>query len=66
MQAQGSTKVHAETGREMQKINILGMSLTDYSFKEAIGITDRFLGNGSLNTILFVSAKILVGVGTGV
>ena len=64
MQAQGSTKVHAETGREMQKINILGMSLTDYSFKEAIGITDRFLGNGSLNTILFVSAKILVGAGS--
>lgn len=47
----------------MQKINILGMSLTDYSLREAIGITDRFLGGGSLNTILFVSAKILVGAG---
>lgn len=47
----------------MQKINILGMSLTDYSLKEAVGITDRFLGSGSLNTILFVSAKILVGAG---
>lgn len=47
----------------MQKINLLGMSLTDYSQREAIGITDRFLGSGSLNTILFVSAKILVGAG---
>lgn len=47
----------------MQKIDILGMSLTDYSLREAVGITDRFLGNGSLNTILFVSAKILVGAG---
>lgn len=47
----------------MQRINILGMSLTDYSLKEAIGITDRFLGSGSLNTILFISAKILVGAG---
>lgn len=50
-------------GRGMQKINILGMDLTDYSLREAIGITDRFPGNGSLNTILFVSAKILVGAG---
>lgn len=47
----------------MQRINILGMSLTDYSLKEAIGITDRFLEGGSLNTILFISAKILVGAG---
>jgi len=47
----------------MQKINLLGMNLTDYSLREAIGITDRFLGSGSLNTILFVSAKALVGAG---
>lgn len=47
----------------MQKINMLGMNLTDYSLREAIGITDRFLGSGGLNTILFVSAKILVGAG---
>lgn len=47
----------------MQKVNILGMSLTDYSLREAIGITDRFIGEGSLNTILFISAKILVGAG---
>ncbi|MBD5551853.1 MAG: hypothetical protein HDQ96_11885 [Lachnospiraceae bacterium] len=47
----------------MQKINILGMSLTDYSLREAIGITDRFIGSGSLNTILFISAKILVEAG---
>lgn len=47
----------------MQKIDILGMNLTDYSVREAVGITDRFLGSGSLNTILFISAKILVGVG---
>lgn len=47
----------------MQKINLLGMTLTDYSLREAIGITDRFLGSGSLNTVLFISAKILVGAG---
>ena len=47
----------------MQRINLLGMNLTDYSLREAVGITDRFLGSGSLNTILFISAKILVGAG---
>lgn len=47
----------------MQKISLLGMTLTDYSLREAVGITDRFLGSGSLNTILFISAKILVGAG---
>lgn len=47
----------------MQKINLLGMTLADYSLREAIGITDRFLGSGSLNTVLFISAKILVGAG---
>lgn len=40
------------------------MNLTDYSLRESIGITDRFLGSGSLNTVLFISAKILVGAGT--
>ncbi len=47
----------------MQKINLLGMNLTDYSLRESISITDRFLGSGSLNTILFISAKMLVGAG---
>ncbi len=47
----------------MQKINLFGMNLTDYSLREAISITDRFLGSGSLNTILFISAKMLVGAG---
>lgn len=47
----------------MQKIDLLGMKLTDYSLREAISITDRFLGKGSLNTILFISAKMLVGAG---
>ncbi len=42
------------------------MNLTDYSLREAVGITDRFLGSGSLNTILFISAKILVGAGVNV
>lgn len=46
----------------MQKINLLGMELTDYSLREAIGITDRFLGSGSLDAVLFISAKTLVGV----
>lgn len=47
----------------MQKINLFGMNLTDYSLRESISITDRFLGSGSLNTVLFISAKMLVGAG---
>ena len=43
----------------MQKINLPGMTLTDYSLREAIGITDRFLGSGSLNTILFMGMGLL-------
>lgn len=45
----------------MQKINLFGMDLTDYSLRESLGILDRYLNNGALNTILYMSAKMLVG-----
>ena len=47
----------------MQKIDLFGMELVDHSLKEALWITDSFLKNGAPNTILFISAKMLVGAG---
>lgn len=45
----------------MQKINLLGMTLEDYSLRESVDILEKFLHNGALNTILYISAKMLVG-----
>jgi len=39
------------------------MELEDYSLKESVEILDRFLHTGALNTILYISAKMLVGAG---
>lgn len=47
----------------MQKINLFGMELADYSLKESVEILERFLHTGALNTILYISAKMLVGAG---
>ena len=47
----------------MQKINLLGMNLTDYTLKESQGIVERYLNSGNCNTIVFLSAKMLVGAG---
>lgn len=47
----------------MQKIDLLGMSLTDYTLKEAQGIAERYLRGGVCNSIVFLSAKMLVGAG---
>lgn len=45
----------------MQKIDLFGMELVDHSLKESLWITDSFLKSGAPSTILFVSAKMLVG-----
>lgn len=47
----------------MKEINILGVSIRERSLKEALTLTDKYLKNGALNTILYVSAKMLVAAG---
>ena len=39
------------------------MHLTDYTLRESQGIVERYLHNGACNTIVFLSAKMLVGAG---
>ncbi len=48
----------------MQKINILGIGLTDYSLKESLVLLDRYAGNGGLNTILYVTTPMLIKAGS--
>ncbi len=47
----------------MQKVNILGIGLTDYSLKESLAILDSFVRNGGLNTILYVTTPMLIMAG---
>ena len=47
----------------METINVLGVTLRSYSLKEAMVHTDSFLRNGALNTIVNLSADILVEAG---
>lgn len=41
------------------------MNLTDYTLKESQSIVERYLHSGACNTIVFLSAKMLVGAGVG-
>lgn len=43
----------------MQKINMLGISLTDHTCRESLAETEVFLHNGAMNTILYVSVEML-------
>ncbi len=55
-----------ECGRSwwnMQKINILGIELTDYSLKESLLLLDGYVGGGGLNTILYITAPMLIMAG---
>lgn len=45
--------------KDMKEISILGVSIKERSLKESLALTDSFLKNGALNTILYVSAKML-------
>lgn len=47
----------------MREINILGISLKDYTLREKLSLADRYLKNGALNTIECVSAKTLMAAG---
>lgn len=44
----------------MKKINLLGISLTDYSLKESLKLSNQFMNNGALNTISVISTQMLV------
>lgn len=47
----------------MKELNILGVSIREYSLKESLKLTDTYLKNGAMNTVLFVSAKMLMAAG---
>lgn len=47
----------------MKEIHILGVSIREYSLKESLAVTEDYLKNGAMNTVLFVSAKILLKAG---
>ena len=47
----------------MQKINILGVAITDDSLKESLIKLDSFIGGGGLNTILYVTTPMLIMAG---
>lgn len=49
--------------KDMKEISILGVSIKERSLKESLALTDSFLENGALNTILYVSAKMLLAAG---
>ncbi|NTV77843.1 MAG: hypothetical protein HGA25_01525 [Clostridiales bacterium] len=44
----------------MKKTNLLGIELTDYSLKESMKNVEKFLHNGPLDTISYVSTRILI------
>lgn len=47
----------------MKKINLLGISLRDYTLKESMKLASIYLNNGALNTISYISTQILVEAG---
>ena len=47
----------------MQKINILGVELTDYSLKESLLRLDGYVRGGGLNTILYITTPVLIMAG---
>ncbi len=47
----------------MKEIDVLGMHITDYPVKEAIKHALKFIGNGAMNTIFYVSSPVLLEAG---
>ena len=47
----------------MKEIDVLGMHITDYSAVDAVKESLRYLGNGAMNSIFFVSSHILMEAG---
>ncbi|NLL79500.1 MAG: hypothetical protein GX234_06885 [Clostridiales bacterium] len=44
----------------MKKIDVLGITLKNYSKKEALKETDRYMKGGAMHTVIYVSAKQLI------
>ena len=44
----------------MKKLNVLGISLSDYTLREAMKLTVKYLNSGALNTVFYLSTQILV------
>ncbi len=44
----------------MRTINVLGIELKDYPLREALKLTERYMNNGALNVIAYVSQKRLI------
>lgn len=47
----------------MQKINILGTVITDYSLKESLVLVEEYVRSGVLNTILYITTPTLILAG---
>lgn len=47
----------------MKVIDVLGMHITDYPLKDAIKLSLKFMGNGAMNTIFYVSSQVLLDAG---
>lgn len=47
----------------MKVIDVLGMHITDYSMKEAIKLALKFISNGAMNTVFYVSSQVLLDAG---
>lgn len=47
----------------MNQINVLGIDLNNYSLRESLVLTEKYLQEGPLRTILYVDAKMLVIAG---
>lgn len=47
----------------MKVIDVLGMQITDYSLKEAIKLALKYVSNGAMNTIFYVSSQVLLDAG---
>ena len=47
----------------MKVIDVLGMQITDYPMKEAIKLSLKFVSNGAMNTIFYVSSQVLLDAG---
>lgn len=46
----------------MRELNILGLKLKDYSLKESLRLTEQYLDDGALNTILYISTQNLIQI----
>lgn len=48
----------------MKNIEVLGVKVQDASLRESLKISDGYLRNGALNTIIYLSSKLLVDAGS--